>query len=396
MGNSNLFVKCYAFFIVASLLFGSFYIIGGLTVRHIATIIMLFACSRESKLWVGKGFRWYILFVVIFGFNSLLKGYYEEYFRQLIAYYFICGVSVWATYILVVKYNSIKTLFKALICMGVMNALFTIMQYLKLPGAFEVMRLFNVEDNYDKYFSLDLTIADVSYPGIFGAVHSGYNSMVATILSLYLLYKKRSILNTCIWLFLLIGLFCIQQRAAFFIGFLLSFYFLHKLFKGETGWRNYIPYLVVASIIVIAVSTVNLDDILSGSRYSTLTELGIRETIYQNSSNYIQSHILDANIYEFENMFEVAPHNLIYNAFMYGGVFAAIVVLFIVCKHLIISIPISLQKVTADNYMYILVALAFIGYNAISMTHNLSIVTGDTLYWILICPIILKYHYKYL
>lgn len=391
MGQKS-FINYYYFFIVACFTLGSINI-GSLpiTIRHLAAIIMFFVCLKVKPMRLsGTEAIPYIIFICIFGLSCFAYGTYYEYFRLLIAYYLLCFITIWATDILINRYNTITPIIKTFVVLGIVDAFSLILQYLNIPGSFEVMRLFNVEDNYMKYQTLDLSTADVSYPGIFGAVHGGYNMMVSLICSLYYLYKKDNILSFSIWLFIMFGLFCTQQRAAFLCGIMASGFFFYKMrlinFRSFRG--AVLSVMIFIGCMFVFLRFRDLSQIFESSRFSTMTEIGVREYIYKTSYLYISDNLLFANVYEYQAMYDVWPHNLIFNAFMYGGLFSALAIMYILIRHITFALKSVLAKLSFSSVQCCVMGLAFISYNVISMTHNLSIVTGDILYWLLICPIL--------
>lgn len=393
--TSKRFINIFYFFIVACFTLGSINI-GSLpiTIRHLAAIVMLFACLKVKPIHLkNTGAIPYIFFICIFGLSCLFSGNYEEYFRLLIAYYGLCFVTIWSMDILVNKCNTITPIIRTFLVLGIINSFFLILQYLNIPGAFEVMKFFNVEDNYMKYQTLDLSTADVSYPGIFGAVHGGYNMMVSLICSLYFVYKKDNILSFSMWLFIIVGLFCTQQRAAFLCGIIASVYFFYKMHL--INFRNFrgaiLSIMIIIGCIFMYVKVDDLSQLFESSRFSSMTEMGVREYIYKTSYEYISDNLFLANVYEYESLYDVWPHNLIFNAFMYGGFFSALIIMYILIRHMKFAFKSVLHKLSINNVQCCVMGLAFIGYNIVSMTHNLSIVTGDTLYWLLICPIIFTF-----
>lgn len=386
------FIYIFYFFIVACFTFGSINIgPSPITIRHLAAIIMFCACFIIKPICLKRTESIpYIFFICIFGFSCFAYGNYDEFFRLLIAYYGLCFLTIWSTDILINRYNTIAPIIKTFVVLGIINSFFLMLQYLNIPGAFEVMKILNVEDSYMKYQVLDLSTADVSYPGIFGAVHGGYNMMVSLIFSLYYVYKKDNLLSFSIWLFIMIGLFCTQQRAAFLCGALASGYFFYRMrlinFRSIGG--TILSLMIVVGFIFMFVRLGDLSQLFESSRFSTMTEMGVRENIYETSYQYISDNIFSANVYEYEAKYDVWPHNLIFNAFMYGGLFAALIIIYIVIRHTVLALKSVLPKLSLDTVLCCVMGLAFLCYNAVSMTHNLSIVTGDTLYWLLISPLI--------
>lgn len=390
--TSKKFIYIFYFFIVACFTLGSINI-GSLpiTIRHIAAFFMFFSCLKVKPILLKSvGAIPYIFFICIFGLSCLFSGNYEEFFKLLIAYYGLCFITIWSIDILVNRCNTIAPIINSFLVLGLINSYFLILQYLNVPWAFEVMNFFNVEDSYMKYQTPDLSTKGLSYPGIFGAVKGGYYTMVSLICSLYFVYKKDNILSFSMWLFIIVGLFCTQQRTAFFCGVVASGFFFYKmnLINFRSFRSTFLSIVIIVGCIFIYINSAGLFQIFESSRFAAMDELGVREYIYKTSYEYILDNLFFANVYGYNSLYGFWPHNLIFNAFMYGGFFSALIIMYIVMRHMKFAFKSVYHKLSFNSVQCCIMGLAFICYNVESMTHNLSIVTGDILYWLLICPII--------
>ena len=110
-----------------------------------------------------------------------------------------------------------------------------------------------------------------------------------------------------------------------------------------------------------------------------------REIIYSLSLDFIKENLmfggqLKSGEYLLSNGASVSSsHNFILNAFVYSGVFGAVILVYLFIKLLINCIAYLIN----NNKPTLYIAIALIIYLLNSLTHNKSLVTGDEVIWIL-------------
>ena len=135
----------------------------------------------------------------------------------------------------------------------------------------------------------------------------------------------------------------------------------------------------------------NFQSYIQGTRYESFA-LDERSDIYSKSFDYILSNPLGANLFDFFYKYDVYPHHLIYNSFIYGTIIGGCAILVLLVVYIKKAVGLVFRKLTDDNCLYVAFAAAFLTYCLISTTHNASIVSGDVLFWLLIIPVIDYYN----
>lgn len=386
----------YSFYIIAAIVFGGVYIAGPFTIRHIAVICMLvYAMTHSSSLPKEKTMTMYILFVICLGISDISYGYVEFFFKDLLANYLVCYVSYWATLILIEKKKSISVFIYTFIAIGIVSGVLVMLQYHDVYWAFiipDILRTFTEED-MDQLTSIGGLIEGQSLPGLFNRVDNGYYLSIATILSLYIYNKYKSIVSLGFWGFLVVSLYMVQQRAAFFIGLSLSIVFLlQSLSKSH---KLIIFSFIAIGIIIFIYHETDISTLLEGSRYSKGADTGTRQDLWKISYNYIIENPFNANAIDFDKRHpDIAAHNLFLNAFLSCGLIGGTIVLSVVAILCCRCIKIFKSR----HYIkpeYILTTLAFISFNFVSLSHNNSVVNGNIVFWILATPLMIK-QYKLL
>ena len=374
----------YTCFVVCSIFLGSLYI-GPMTLRQITTAFMFVFCIKEQRnIWYEKSWIFYLLFLLIFGFSSLINGYGGQFLKELIGYYFVAFIGCWATVIIRKKYD-ISLFIYTIIIVGVFNAIITIFQAFGVPWALSIgykMNLNEIESLSDKM--IYGSVLSSSIPGLIGATSNGYFLLISSVLSTYLIIAKTSVLKYIPFIVCFIGSFMCQQRMAFFINVVFFTYFLINYFKNLDKWRKLLLIInIMLCCFYIIPNFLNFSE-QNEMRYSTLGVDGTgRERIYDITKDYIDKHLINANIYHFRAINGFSPHILFYNMMIYGGVFGFIFVFVALVIHVNKSIKIIFKRFNRSTIIDILIAVSLLGFIANSLTHNTSIITGDVLYWML-------------
>ena len=377
----------YIVFLISIVFYANFRVVGFVTPRHIMTIMMFFICIFEDKrVFMDKYFRWYLLFIFCFGFSSLITNYFASFLKFFIAYYFVAYVAYWATMILIKKHSGTAVLVNTIVVFGLLNALTTIGQFYEI-GIFnripEIMRI-NVSEEFLELTEEEDELIGFSLPGLFtGAVANGYFAMTTTLISLWYLNKRFSLIRLIPWGINIIGLYLIQQRAPFFIAGALSMFVLFKVLGRNKGGLMSIIRLLFVVGVVFGVTYFMAYTSSSEMRYSKGMQDSERRYLIREAWNYLSNHPVFGGRFHSQAYGLRPPHNLFFNAWLYGGLLGLLIVVGLTIKQVILVAKQAIGKSFLENYSKTIFGLAFLAYTANSMVHNQSIVTGDSVFWII-------------
>lgn len=393
----NKFIYIYCIGLILTIVFGNINIGGPIAVNYVVTVLMFILCYFEHVNFPrDKYLKFYIVFISIFGLTSLGHDVFPDFVKAFISYYLSCFAWIWATYILVLKYNGLKWLISTFIGMCFVNTLVTIGQHYLNPVCFAIAQSLNLLDTSITNSIVeksDETVTTFCLYGILGAVPNGYYSAVASVMSLFLFKQFKRYIYLIFWGITVFGLYCVQERAALVAGLVFSFFFLLKIVSDSTSTGKKILFFAVfVSMAIYMYDNVNISSLVEGSRFESF-EIGSRSNIFALSAEYCSDHILDANLFDFYYKTKLYPHNLFYNSIMYGTLLGAVIIFVIMIWVLSIAFKLFRSKMTENNGDYIMFAFALFSYTVVTLTHNASIITGDILYWILAVPLILYNRY---
>lgn len=390
----KIFKYTYPCFIISILLYGSTPVLGSVTGRQFFAIIILIQC-----LFIGKKIYWdkylslYLCFYFFFGVSCFIMGTMEYFIRNLLGYFTVSYISYYSTRIYL-KYYGCKPLILTLIGVGLLDSIITVMQYYNygiVANVICTVLKFNMDDEWEIRMESAIDIlSGTSIPGAFASpVENGLFLMICTIVSITLIMNRlnsirRVLLFLVIYVVFVLASFVCQQRAPFAAGVFFSAYLLYKIIKGR--YR----------IIMIAISLCFVYCLLyymDLGRFEDFDVMGSRTYIYNYSQDYINDNYFTGGIEAFRNMYGFSPHNLIYNAIIYSGVFGAIFIfsllftqIYLIGKNIWFN-PTSLVAVFGFIYL---------GCTFESLTHNVSIVTGTAIYWVIWSAFLTCAQYKHL
>ena len=377
-----MFKYLYIFFLFCvSVLSTQFYLLP-LTPRQLMAVIMFFVCLfEEKKFWLDKLFFLYLIFVFCYGLSSLITGYFPDYLKRLIGDYFVAYVALWSVKILITKYKDLNVFLYAFIVFGLFDGVVTLFQFLGisyLDAFLNRLQLISYNPYLDNYQGTGAAMLLNCPPGVFSHPVLNAHALVAsTVLSSLVACKKNSLIGSVITLFMLVCLFSTQQRTAFAIG-LLSL----ALVLYITASRSKFRMIIIPSVIVIVVfGTIELYDFIMNGEFR-FSELGLdstgRDEIYKYCIDYIKNNPL-GGINDFVETTKMYPHNIVFNAFIFGGWVGGLFLLYIVLLQLW-EIFKSIRKKNAD-ITEIIVSLAMLSLIVNGLTHNQSIVNGEVMTW---------------
>ena len=252
-----------------------------------------------------------------------------------------------------------------------------------MPWANNIVKVFHftgssgLEDFQDEHSSLE----GYTVPGIVGDVMNGYFLPIACI---FLWYNRLAILkirNLMLWVVVVVGLFFVQQRTGFAMGIMASLYILYQILSSRMGLGAKILFFCF-SIVAVSVGFSYVFEYIaeSESRYTLGLDMSTRTDLYSRCIDYIFANP-GGGIFECKNIIGM-PHNLLLNAFIYGGYIGGLFVLYIICDQLKICVKSLMCINTKEQFALLLMILAWLSFFVCSIAHNLSIVTGDVHVWI--------------
>lgn len=377
----------YILFIVATLLYGAWHVLGPLSVRHIMTIIMGFICLIEyRRIYFDKYLGLYFIFVIFWGVSSFITGYPSEFFHDFVGYVVVAYVAYWATVLLKRKYNSLQVLFYVIIAIGLFDSAVTVSQAFHVPVFDSILaRLHLTVDNeiYLSRLSREDDMMGFSIPGIFeSSVYNGHFLIMSTLFSLSLQKYRFRPIGMIITAFLFIGLFFCQQRAPLFVSLLLFFFVVYKTYiSGRNIWTK-TATLIVLSIIFVVLFVEYIPTLsLMGTRYTDGFSVkdDPRSAIYRFTIEWISNHPF-GNLYELIQIKH--PHNFFLNAFVYAGWIGGLFIIYNLFLQLVVVTKTLVKPINTSSFSILVLAVTYLGLTGNSMFHNISIVTGDAMTWI--------------
>lgn len=383
----------YIIFAVSIILYSNFRLFLGLTPRHIMGIVMFAVCLMEDrKLFMDKYFGLYLVFVFGFTISSLVTGYTSLLPRYLLGFYFVAYVAYWATQILIKKYDGANVVINTILVIGVIDALATIGQFYNIPYFTVIPSLMGINVEMDVMDYLEsVNVGDeafgITLPGIMvNDVYNGYFLMTVGVLSLSLMrsgFNLSQLYRLLPWLLLVVASFMVQQRGPFYLLLLSSAFILFKL-VGVGQNKSKAFYFIVLAIALPVLARILLGTLLSGeSRYNIGLEATNRDSIYAHAWEYIKENPFFGGVFQLFDTRGFAPHNLFLNAWIYGGIVGFIAIVVLTWKQCVLAVKSVLGRVSTQTLPILVTSLAFLCFTANSMLHNVSVVTGDAIVWLM-------------
>lgn len=406
------FKSFYTAFVIAIVFYGDLHLFGPVTPRHILTAMMFVICLvKDFHIKPNSIIRLYLLFIFSFLISSFATGYEMNGLSFLVSSYLVSIVAFWATKILVTRYNGQRFFINLFIVLGVFDGVMTICQTLGIGLADRLMQIlhlysaeeFMVELNEKRAEDLEYLdsmddISDMSsypvgglslmmrvIPGAFrSGVANGFFLMTTGVMSLMLMVRKFNLIRVIPWLICALGCFCVQERGPILILVALSFYALYKFMFSRHVKKNNISIAITIVTLFVVMRYVYYFVSNVGSRFA---EIGLedkgREAIYGDALDYYFNNPLLGGFFRFVDNYPHPPHNLILNAFIYGGFFGGLAILTVLYKQFKAIVKILWRKVNNLNGIRFIVALAYTAFTLNSLLHNQSIVLGNVIVWML-------------
>lgn len=356
-----------------------------------AAILLLLILLHDKKLVLDKPLKLYAVFILSFGFSSLVTGQMRAFSDTFLRFYLISFI-LWRATSIAIENNpkAIDTIFYMFLCIGLFDVAVSISQMtfntqwyqpiyeaLKLRHDEEMAEVMANKSQYSDVFSYAIT-------GIFGnAIKNGWFLAVCSCLSMRYVLKYKKLVLLVFPMIYIAGVFACQERSAFLGSILALVYCLYRLYKNGNIYAKVGIVLFSALAVVIGIDYLVAFSESNNLRY---TEFGFDDTgrsvILSDISDYLMSNPIFPNIYDHFASGGRAPHNLFVNAFMYGGILSFICILYILMIQFKSYYQDIKNNLIANPTLMAIILSAFV-FTFNSLFHNQSVVTGEYVIWIL-------------
>lgn len=352
---------------------------------------MFYVCIRQQGFVRGVYMPFFYLYVLLYMLLGLGGGYIGQTLTKFIAYFFVSVVAYYSTLLYMKKNEGGYYLVVTLLVLGVVNSIVTTGNMFMMPWATRITDFLHVTNSMDVLeYVEDRNNTDsmdgFAVPGIISDVGNGYFMAYMSILALYSKDKKIHLYQLPLYVLFLLTLFFIQERTALVAGLILSLYVLYRVLVmqgNDVVNKRYFIIVLIVGFIYIAPHA--YEYIMNGnSRYATE---GFTYSDGRSRHNDMSWEFLTSNpwggFFDFYKIYHIYPHNLIFNALVYGGFIGGFSIFCLLWKQLSLSLHVIKGKINVLNYDFYFFSLMFIAYNVCSLTHNQSVVTGDPTFWVL-------------
>lgn len=356
------------------------------------TIVMFVICIREGAFKRDKYMPFFFVFVFLFLLVGIVGGFIEDSVNKCLAYYFVSVVAYYSTLLLLEKYQGGYYFILTLLGIGILNSIVTIGNMYMMPWATRITDFLHLSGGYDitdvsSRYHENESLEGLTVPGLLSDIGNGYFMAYLSVLALYSRDKKIHLYNLVLYVLFIIALFFIQERAGMVAGLVLSLYGLSRILSMKDDRSSGKGVFLVLSFVVVLAFVLPLvyNYVMSGaSRYATL---GLNYDEGRTFLNDMSLEFLRLNpmggFYHFFSQYHVYPHNLIFNALIYGGIIGGFCIFILLIKQLSLFLPTVLKRIQPNNFDLFIFSLMFLAYNICSLTHNQSVVTGDPTFWVL-------------
>lgn len=273
-----------------------------------------------------------------------------------------------------------------LLAMGLLNSLVTIGQFFYIPFFRQLPETLHISIDADFLINQELErdLLGLTIPGLMiNTVTNGYFTMVVAILYAYVSKQKINVLVIIPWLITMAASYFVQERGPFYIALAFSVYLLFIKIKVTTSTlKKFLYFCVFTVVIIYGISKLYPFLLEGGSRFALGTDAVNRDVLFHKSFEFISENLLFGGFYKLLDS-GVTAHNLILNALIYGGIFGALFIFSLLYQQFKEIVKIYTRGISIDNYQNLVIGSVFIAYTLNSFIHNLSIVTGDALIWVI-------------
>lgn len=382
------FKVLYCLYVVVCILYPSIYIIGGISIRHIFSIVMIVLCFAEGEVKLDKFLKWYLLFLFFYAVSCFVTGYVQVLFARLFGTYFACITMYLSTKTMITKYQAGNWIIITLISVAVLNSVVAIGQFYgsSLAQTIPYIMRINLQEETLEFYERYDDFHGLNVGGLLDTVTSGYFLSGVGILALYNSKGKINLVNWSIFIFIYFALFLVQERAGLYFGIMCVSIYLMLAFKNSR--RN--SLLLFSGVIILLLSIVYLGNYfidVDKMRYFNMgVEDNLRENLMKNGWNYFMENLM-GGITAFHAAGNRDPHTILVNAFLFGGIFGGIILLGIIFSHLVTMARVLIEFYNKrKNYsLFLLVTgIAYMDYTLNCFVHNASLASGDSMFFLLL------------
>lgn len=343
--------------------------------------------TTDSRLYIG--------YIIIFYICSLFNGDADYGINSILVNYLLCLLIYSIISKDITSKIQINRTANVLLILMLLNCLVTISQYYNVPTSWGIWYFFNDADTVKQAAIINEMTAGSQMigkdylfcPGIFPSqVYNGYIVGSLSAIAIFKLYNAKTVKQRIIGLLYLAviaySLIIIQQRMAFLL--FIAAWIVMMFTKNKT-----LTLILAFSLLILYLS---YGFGIGEEQIGRLADLGdkTREHLYTGGIEYITNHLLEGGRKEFSELYSLSVHNVFLNAFIYGGIFGAILIIIIYIRMCVKSIVIIFKNMNRQLPMTVMFAYALLIYNIISMTHNNSLLTGEPIIWVLYALMLLS------
>lgn len=386
-------------FLFASLVLGTF-TVGPFSIRVYMTVAMaaylIFMGRKNRRDTTRMPYEIIVLLTVYLVFTALSLSmcgefYKSEYPKTLLSLYLNCYVTFFAFNHFIKSPKQLKTTIIFLISVLAFDCIVTILQYQGNPlGIGIALGLINDPEvradilsgqgfSAATMFGKDITIGIFNY----SFINANYIAIVGLLL-LGVWESSKNKITRIVFLFLfvlfVIASFVTQSRTPFILLLLCSLFIILKGFlKKKAGIIVAAGFILLLFIVIpLILETVDFGRLFESDNYVN----DPRQKIWGYCMDFIGEHPMWGGPVLFEKTYNLAPHNYFLGAFINSGLLGGLLATIIYFRVLIISLPLFLKK---HSMLVSSLAGAVLIYSAGSLFHNASIVSGDTMFYVIYC-----------
>lgn len=386
-----IFCLLYIGLFILNLIYNELPFIGAITYRHMLSLLLLGFLWYQDREWLklDKYFSIFLGFVAFWGLSSFVTGFGEAFLNKCLGTTLNAYVMYQSTKFLIKKYDALSIFVFVFICLGIIDAVLTILQYMGNPIGFAIPGMLGVDglEEFEEYFSRrkEAGTTALVIPGLIGGALHGYFVACFTVISLYPFKNKLRLTNLFVWSLSIISLFYVQERSAFVLGTLGSLFVLYFLCKKMDTTERYIVKIIrVTSIVLITYIFSHISELLEKAdmRYTAFAFDDLeRSTFIVKTINYLFVNPI-GGFFEYTSSGEISPHNVIINAFLWGGLAGGIIIICLLIRQFVIALYALTLQVKEIPFQALVFGIVFLVYTGNSMFHNESVVTGSATPWI--------------
>ena len=361
-------------FIFTNYTFGNISIIGFLSIRVVLfLIISILLLSRVNKK-VTNTFNYvYIpLFAILifFSFSGLLdyNTNKADYFLNTIVSKYIIPFIVFIS----LRYITIDKKFlisfsKVLFLLFFFNNIVVLFQSFNSYWAFQISEIMGNKEFFETMRRAEKLN---TYPGFSTVVMSGYFACASLPISHFFIVRSNSIFKKIFYLLsMVLGIYSsyiLQERSGFTLIILYLFFIFVYEIKQQSLQLRFFYIFLSFPIIFYVLDYIYLID------FGRLVEFSdeIRIQTIQKSLIFIESNFLFGGINTFLKS-SILPHNVFFDAFIRGGIFSFLIIVFLL-SHIFKA---SILLLTNKNYSDLIWVLLMFILN--SFVHNLGLTNFD-------------------